>query len=268
MEFTSPITADASLAPEADRDAVRDLLYQLGDDDLVMGHRDSEWLGLAPEIEEDVAFSSIAQDEVGHAGFYYQLLTQLGEHTVDELMFGRAAAQRRNAVMVERENGDWAHAIVRHYFYDVFEDIRLQALAQSSYYALRQGSLKIRREEFYHLLHHETLVRRLATAGGEAFDRVQAAINQLWADVDGMFDMGPAEVSLLRADILSMSSDDMKNQWYARVVPVLRAVELTVPEDAVGVRPDDHGRWRHSPALSNLLSTLNAVRELDLGANW
>ena len=81
------------------------LLYQLADDELVVGHRDSEWLGLAPHIEEDVAFSSIAQDEVGHATLYYRLLEELGEGRADDLAFLRPAAQRRNAVLLERPTG-------------------------------------------------------------------------------------------------------------------------------------------------------------------
>ena len=43
------------------------LLIEYADDELILGWRDSEWTGIAPSLEEDVAFSSIAQNEIGHA---------------------------------------------------------------------------------------------------------------------------------------------------------------------------------------------------------
>ena len=48
-------------------------LLELADDELILGWRDSEWTGIAPFLEEDVAFSSIAQNEIGHARALYEL---------------------------------------------------------------------------------------------------------------------------------------------------------------------------------------------------
>jgi ring-1,2-phenylacetyl-CoA epoxidase subunit PaaC len=244
--------------------ALVDFLYQLADDDLVLGHRDSEWLGLAPEIEEDVAFSSISQDEVGHATFYYGLLEALGEGTADELAFHRAAAQRRNSLLTERENGDWAHTIVRHYFYDVFEDIRLQALENSSYLPLRRGAAKIRREEFYHLLHLEMWFRHLALAGGEALERMQHAVDVLWADLDNLFDTGSLAHSFVDFGIVAMDKDDFRLSFMSRVKPVMSSVRILEPDVIVRHR----GRDYHTEVLADLLVTLGEVRNLDAEAIW
>lgn len=247
------------------RSAVVDFLYQLADDDLVQGHRDSEWLGLAPEIEEDVAFSSISQDEVGHATFYYGLLESLGEGNADELAFQRPAAGRRNALLTERENGDWAYTIVRHYLYDVFEDARLQALENSSYLALRQGAVKIRREEFYHLLHFETWFRRLAMAGGEARQRIESALAMLWTDFDNLFDLGPHARMLQQHGILSSSADELRQAVMVRVRTVMAGADLALPDSSEGEVAD---RSRHTDALRELFDTMNEVRELQPGAVW
>src|SRR6266705_2351689 len=48
-------------------------LLEIADDELILGWRDSEWTGIAPFLEEDVAFSSIAQNEIGHARALYEL---------------------------------------------------------------------------------------------------------------------------------------------------------------------------------------------------
>ena len=46
----------------------------MADDEFVIGFSDSEWTGIAPLLEEDVAMSSLAQDELGHAAALYGLL--------------------------------------------------------------------------------------------------------------------------------------------------------------------------------------------------
>jgi ring-1,2-phenylacetyl-CoA epoxidase subunit PaaC len=245
--------------------ALKDLLYQLADDDLVIGHRASEWLGLAPEIEEDVAFSSISQDEVGHAVFYYNVLADLGEDVADKLAFERLPDVRRNAVMLERVNGDWAHTIVRHWFYDIFEDLRLQALETSAYVPLRQGALKIRREEFYHNLHHDLWFRRLIRAGGEARERMESAIAALWNDVPSLFDLGPHEDVLRRSGILPVTSAELQTAWREKVAGVMRELDCQVPREwceATG------GRRRHTDALTELLQTMGEVYFIDKAAVW
>ncbi len=72
-------------------DALKDLLYRLADDQLILGHRNSEWNGLGPILEEDIAFSSMAQDKLGHSLQLYTLLHQLGEAEPDTVAFTRNA---------------------------------------------------------------------------------------------------------------------------------------------------------------------------------
>ena len=61
------------------------LLLEYADDELILGWRDSEWTGIAPSLEEDVAFSSIAQNEIGHARALYELVARDLGTTADEL---------------------------------------------------------------------------------------------------------------------------------------------------------------------------------------
>src|SRR5438445_343185 len=93
--------------------AFREWLLRAADDELIIGHRHSEWTGFGPDIESDVAFSSIAQEEVGHArAFYAQIASGAGEDE-DHLAFARRPGDYRHAVLVERENGGWEWSIVR-----------------------------------------------------------------------------------------------------------------------------------------------------------
>jgi ring-1,2-phenylacetyl-CoA epoxidase subunit PaaC len=96
--------------------AIISRLFTLADDELILGQRDSEWTGHAPILEEDIAFSNIAQDEIGHALVWYTILHEhLGQPQPDRLAFWREARDFRNATLVELPKGDWAFTIVRQY---------------------------------------------------------------------------------------------------------------------------------------------------------
>ena len=109
------------------------LLLALADDELIIGHRHSEWTGWAPHIEEDLAFSSIAQDEMAHARLLYELAGGLVGRDVDSLALGRPANEYRSAVLCERPNRDWGFTIARQYLYDTADAVRIEALADSSW---------------------------------------------------------------------------------------------------------------------------------------
>ena len=94
------------------REAAINLLYRLADDELVIGHRNSEWTGHGPILEADIAFSSMAQDEMGHAQAYYTMLNQLGERDPDTLAFGRKPREFRCASLVCLPKGDWGFSVL------------------------------------------------------------------------------------------------------------------------------------------------------------
>jgi ring-1,2-phenylacetyl-CoA epoxidase subunit PaaC len=144
----------------------REQLLALADDELVIGWRDSEWTGIAPLLEEDVAFSSIAQNEIGHARAVYELLAD----DPDALAFDRPVDKYRCAPLLELHLLDWAHAIARRWLYEVADEIRITALLEELPLAA-----KINREEAYHRMHAEMWRERL----GET-PQFRAAADDLW----------------------------------------------------------------------------------------
>jgi ring-1,2-phenylacetyl-CoA epoxidase subunit PaaC len=145
---------------------VNALLLGLADDELIIGWRDSEWTGIAPMLEEDVAFSSIAQNEIGHARAVYQLLAD----DADVLAFDRPLDEYRCAPLVELHLLDWAHTIARRWLYEVADEIRITALMEELPLAA-----KINREEAYHRMHAEMWHQRLRDE-----PRFRAAVEELW----------------------------------------------------------------------------------------
>ena len=119
------------MAPGAAVSDRTDLLLALADDELILGWRNSEWTGIAPFLEEDVAFSSIAQNEIGHARALYELAAAELGTTADELAFDRTPEEYRSAPLVELRRLEWARTIARHWLYETADAIRLEALKAS-----------------------------------------------------------------------------------------------------------------------------------------
>ncbi len=162
-------------------------LLEIADDELILGWRDSEWTGVAPFLEEDVAFSSIAQNEIGHARALYQLAaTELGT-TADELAFDRAPEEYRCAPLVElRFVPEWARTIARHWLYETADEVRLAALKASNDAEVAGLAAKIDREEAYHRIHADMWLERMLAGEGRA--RLEEAVRELWPYAEGVLD--------------------------------------------------------------------------------
>jgi len=138
------------------------LLLPIADDELVLGWRNSEWTGIAPFLEEDVAFSSIAQNEIGHARALYQLVAEELGTTADELAFDRKPDEYLCSRFVElRFVPDWAKTIARHYLYEQADERRIRALMESDDTEVAGLAAKIDREEIYHRMHAQMWFDRL-----------------------------------------------------------------------------------------------------------
>jgi ring-1,2-phenylacetyl-CoA epoxidase subunit PaaC len=138
------------------------LLLPIADDELVLGWRNSEWTGIAPFLEEDVAFSSIAQNEIGHARALYQLVADELGTTADELAFDRSPDEYRCSQLVElRLVPDWAMTIARHVLYEEADAKRIEELKASDDPEVAGLAAKIDREEAYHRMHAQMWLERL-----------------------------------------------------------------------------------------------------------
>jgi ring-1,2-phenylacetyl-CoA epoxidase subunit PaaC len=164
-----------------------DLLLSIADDELFLGWRDSEWTGIAPFLEEDVAFSSIAQNEIGHARALYELAAAELGTTADELAFDRRPEEYRCAPLVQLRRLEWARTIARRWLYETADEIRLEALKGSDDPEIAGIAAKMDREEAYHRMHAGMWVDRLlASEDGRA--RLHEAVDELWPYALGMLD--------------------------------------------------------------------------------
>jgi ring-1,2-phenylacetyl-CoA epoxidase subunit PaaC len=207
-------------------------LLGLADDELVIGWRDSEWTGIAPLLEEDVAFSSIAQNEIGHARAVYQLLAE----DADALALDRQPDEYRCAPLVELRLLDWAHTIARRWLYEVADELRIAALMRDDDPAVAGLAAKNNREEAYHRMHAELWRDRLADT-----PQFRAAVEELW----------PYAVGLVRPD--------QREALAARV-------SLALPSNGLLLGKE---RGTHTDELAELWDEMTMVRRsAPAGAQW
>ena len=207
-------------------DSLISLLVALGDDELVLGHRHSEWTGHAPHIEEDVAFSSIAQDEIGHATAYYSLLSDITGDDVDGIGLGRSPEEYRHAILCERPNGDWGYTLARHWLYDTADDVRLEALEAAAHEGLAAVARKLRREERYHLLHADTWLQRVANGPIEGRARLIDALTGAFGEALALFEPFEHEDDAVKQGWLPTPSDELRTRFLARTAVSLDEVGL------------------------------------------
>ncbi len=194
------------------------LLLALADDELIIGHRHSEWTGWAPHIEEDLAFSSIAQDEMAHARLLYELAaTTLGDgRDADALALGRESQAYRHAIICERPNGDWGYTTARQYLYDTADAVRLAALAGSSWKELADAVKVMQLEERYHLDHARTWFERLANGGSvTARERFAQGMSEAVGEALALFEPLPGEEALAAEGVLPRWNEELLTEWLA-----------------------------------------------------
>jgi ring-1,2-phenylacetyl-CoA epoxidase subunit PaaC len=276
LESTLPATRAEPPAPDAGLvEAWRTYLLALADDEMLLGHRDSEWTGLGPILEEDIAFSSMAQDELGHALLWYQLLERWGGPAPNDAAFLRDAADWRNARLVELPRGDYATSLMRRYLADLAEAVRYDALVAGAPAEVAEVARKLRQEEKYHLLHGRSLVQRLGRASSESRDRLQAALDELLPYALGLWESPDGEEALVAAGQVPASAE-LEAAWLNALVPTLRSCNLepAVEEAPLGgwrprVEPVLGGRrGRHGPELDELLEAMQGLYRSDPEVAW
>ena len=218
-----------------------DLLLSFADDELILGWRNSEWTGIAPFLEEDVAFSSIAQNEIGHARALYELAAvELGT-TADELAFDRKPEEYRCASLVELRRLEWARTIARHWLYETADEIRLATLKASDDSEIAGVAAKMDREEAYHRMHAEMWIDRLLSSE-DGRERLNEAVDELWPYALGVLD------------------DELRPDLRARV-------ESRLGRELPDVEPVPRGV--HEAELAELWEEMTMVRRsAPAGAQW
>jgi ring-1,2-phenylacetyl-CoA epoxidase subunit PaaC len=234
-------------------------LLRLADDRLILGHRLSEWCGHAPVLEEDIALANIALDCIGQAGNIYSTAAQLEgkNRTADGLVYFREAVEFRNLLLVEQPNRDFAHTMVRQFFYDAYGLLVYEKLQNSTLAPLAGIAQKAVKEIRYHFRHSSQWMIRLGDGTDESRHRTQSAVDTLWRFTDEMFISDVVEEDL-SGEGIAVLSRSLKDAWSRSVTTILTEATIKVPGE--GEFQQSGGRaGKHTEHLGHLLAEMQIV---------
>jgi ring-1,2-phenylacetyl-CoA epoxidase subunit PaaC len=224
---------------DPERAAAEAFLFGIADDEFIHGERLKQWLTVAPTLEEDNVLTSIAQDELGHARLWYELLTESREATLDELAIERAATDRRNTVLVEREHADFADTVVRLFCYDTAEQLLLEALAESEFQPIAERATVADQEETFHREHSDRWQAVMEHADpGEGQERLRRAVHDNLRHCGDLFAFESPGL-LARSGVLGASLDELEQGWRADVLPALSSLPVDLTTDEMADLIDD-----------------------------
>jgi ring-1,2-phenylacetyl-CoA epoxidase subunit PaaC len=255
--------------PEPLRQPFVQVLLSIADDKFMLGHRNADWTGLAPILEEDIAFSSLAQDELAHASALYQMAADLLGTKADTLAFGRKPEEYRCAQIVELSDGfNWAQALCRNLFCDHFDWLRLQRLALSCYTPVAHLATRLAAEEQIHVEHTDSWMLRLGRGSDEAHRRIQEALHSLAPLAPGLFEPTEGLDLLEAASVYPSQEPDLFAQWSGELQEVVRTagLDLKLQPLAADFAGGRHGR--HSEGFLALLDELTEVYRIEPEAAW
>jgi ring-1,2-phenylacetyl-CoA epoxidase subunit PaaC len=221
----------------------------LADNSLILGHRNSEWTGHGPILEQDIAISNIALDLVGQARNFYQYAALLfntnpeesaalihsaafkqvqGEIDEDDLAYLRDADEFYNNLLVEQPNGDWAHTIARQFFFSVYQQLLYTQMIGSSDRQLSAIAEKSLKEVNYHVRWSGEWIMRLGDGTEESHRRMQLAIDELWKYTGELFLPAAWEEELAETGV-SVSLTELSDNWLETVAYTIQEATLKVP---------------------------------------
>lgn len=240
---------------------------RLADDNVVLGQRLGEYISHAPELEEDLAIANTALDHIGIARY---LFTYAGEvegdgRTEDDFAMFRPERAYTNALLVEQPNTDFAHILIRQFFFDAYQVPLWERLSSSQDDRLAAIAAKGLKEATYHLRRSSTWVVRLGDGTPESHARTQAAIDGLWRFTAELCSTDDVEVVLAEEGI-APTSGDLAGDWARTVDRVFESATLTRPEDDFQTNGGRIGM--HTEYLGHLLAEMQWMQRSYPGLTW
>lgn len=254
-------------APDADQDAFFEFLLRMGDNALILGHRNSEWCGHGPVLEEDIAMSNMALDLIGQTALWLGLAGEVeGKgRSADDLAYLRDAWDFRNVLLVERPNGDFGATLMRQFLFDAFHFHQLQALTKSADARVAEIAGKALKEVSYHLERSAEQVIALGDGTEESHARMQAALDDQWGYALEMFAGDTTDAKMADAGI-APDLADLRGPWDATVQAVLAEATLAIPENSYVHKGGKQGT--HTEHLGYILAEMQFLQRAYPGAEW
>ncbi len=245
-----------------------EFLLRMGDNTLILGHRVSEWCGHSPVLEEDIALANTALDLIGQTQMWLGLAAEVeGKgRSADDLAFLRDAWDFRNVLMVELPNGDFGQTMMRQFLFDAWQSIMLGRLMQSSDKRVADIAEKASKEVAYHVERSGDTVVGLGDGTEESHNRMQAALDYLYAYVAEMFESDAVDKAMAEAGV-APDPASLRGEYDALIGRVLAEATLALPKAKFSHKGGRDG-FRHTEHLGHLLTQMQWLQRAYPGATW
>lgn len=251
--------------------ALFEYLLRLGDTSLILSQRLGAWTGHGPILEEDLALTNTALDLLGQARMWLTLAGEVEGAGRDEdaLAYLRDAHEFRNALLVERDNGNYADTMARQFLFDVWHYFLLQRLETSTDERVAAIAAKSLKEVTYHVRRSSDMVVRLGDGTAESHAKMQAAIDDAWRFTGELFADDAIDQDLAARGI-GCELAALRQPWLAHVREVLEEATLTVPDEAAANHASHRGgrQGKHTEALGYVLAEMQYLPRAYPGATW
>lgn len=249
-------------------DPLFEWLCRMGDNTLVLGHRVSEWCGVAPVLEEDIALANVALDLIGQTQLWLGLAGEVegAGRDADRLAFHRDVWDFRNVLLVEQPNGDFGQTMMRQFLFDSWHLLMLQSLQSSTHEQIAAIAEKSVKEVTYHLERSSDTVIALGDGTEESHDRMQAALDKLWPYAGEAFTTDAIDQQMIEQKI-TQDPAQLRPAFDAQINAVLAEATLTRPADDFAHRGGKSGA-RHSEHLGHMLTQMQWLQRAYPDATW
>lgn len=244
----------------------------LADNTLILSHRNSEWCGHGPILEQDIALTNIALDLLGQARNFYQYAAELinknhpaQKATEDSLAYLRDSWDFKNCILVEQPNGDWAATILRQFFFSTYQYYLYQQLQNSKDVQLAAIAEKALKEVTYHLRWSSEWVIRLGDGTEESNLHIHKSLADLWMYTGELFEYSDYETEIFKAGI-GADLEQVKTQWQEKISEVFIEATLAIPQNKWNQSGGKQGI--HSEHLGFILAEMQFLQRAYPGNDW
>lgn len=242
-------------------------LLHLADNALILGHRNSEWCGHGPVLEQDIALTNLSLDQLGQARQLYQLAARMigGGATEDTLAYLRDVRGFRNCLMLELPKGDWGFTVMRQYLFSLFQHIQYKALCHSTMPELAAIAEKSIKESTYHVRWSREWVVRLGDGTEESAGRMRKAVEVLWPYCGELFIPSIHENSCA-AEGIGPDPTTLRDEWMHDVRETFEEARLETPREEWSQKGGKEGM--HTEHLGFLLAEMQYLQRAYPGNEW
>lgn len=236
----------------------------LADNALILGHRNSEWCGHGPVLEQDIAITNISLDLIGQARNFYQLAASMmsPETTEDTLAYFRNEREFRNCLVTELPKGDWAFTTLRQFLVSNYQFQLYTALAQSPNEEAAAIASKALKEVSYHLRWSSEWVIRLGDGTDESRSRMETALAEIWPYTGELF--MPAFFENSSETGIDLAA--LQPAWLQETTNVLEEAGLSLP--ATGWMHSGGKNGVHTEYMGYILAEMQSVARAHPDAQW